>query len=504
MLPAASRIARFFLPLSVALTMLAGYCQPMSSQTRHKPPQRPAPRASRIDKGTFPALFVSDIHFDPFHDPGKAEQLGSASVGQWKAILSAAPSADQQRAFNALQKKCGSKGVDTPFALLASSLAAMKTAQPDSRFMVISGDLVVHDFACRYQTLFPKGTPADYQAFVLKTISFVSAELRTTFPGMPVFTALGNNDSGCVDYWLDPGSEFFMQAGAILSAGMPAADAQSMAEQFAREGNYSLTMPPPMKNTRLVVLNDTFLSPKYKTCAGKQDPKGAAEEINWLKMQLQDARKKGQRVWVVGHIPPGIDPYATAERFKDVCGGEDPVGFLTTNEMPDLMVEYADVIKLGVFAHTHMDEIRLLEPSATEGAPAAPSVAVKMIPAISPVHDNKPSFTIAIVNAETSAIQDFTVIAASNETGEDAKWSPEYSFDRTYHQTEFSPTALKELIGKFRSDNLALLPESESYLRNYYVGDRSAQLSPFWPQYVCALKNYTTKGYAECVCRTGQ
>jgi hypothetical protein len=32
------------------------------------------------------------------------------------------------------------------------------------------------------------------------------------------------------------------------------------------------------------------------------------------------------------------------------------------------------------------------------------------------------------------------------------------------------------------------------------VGDMSRELSPFWPEYVCALGNYTAKDFAACVC----
>jgi Predicted phosphohydrolases len=498
------RLTRWFVAAGAMLACLANLCAPLAVQAQHPPAKTAAHRQVQSEDRPFQAIFLSDIHFDPFHDPAKAKQLDAAPETEWKAILSSQPSADQQKTFEALQKQCGAKGVDTPFNLLESSLAAVKTKQPDAKFMMVSGDLVVHDFSCRYKALFPQSTPAAYQAFVLKTIAFVSAELRGVFPGLPVLTALGNNDSGCVDYRLDPNSEFLAKSGEVLSRGVPGLAQEAMASQFLAEGDYSILMPPPMKNTRLIVLDNTFLSPKYKTCAGKSDGKGAGEELSWLRAQLANARQQRQRVWVVGHIPPGIDPYATAEKFKDVCGGEDPVMFLTSSELPDLLVEYADVIKLGIFAHTHMDEFRLLGPSMfDEAAAARPSVAIKMIPSISPVHDNKPSFTVATINPETAALQDYTVIAASNETGEDAKWMPEYSFDRTYRQAKFSPAALKSLIDKFHSDNLAILPESESYLRNYYVGDRSAQLAPFWSPYVCALNHYKAQEYAACVCRTG-
>jgi sphingomyelin phosphodiesterase acid-like 3 len=456
--------------------------------------------AGSASKQTVRALFISDIHFDPFHDPGKARQLESAPATAWEAILSSAGSADQQQAFDALQQRCHAKGVDTPPALLRSVVTAMKAQAADAKFMMVSGDLIVHDFTCRYQTLFPNASPGAYQAFVLKTVSYVLGELRGAFPGTPVYAALGNNDSGCVDYQLDPNGDFFASGGGIIASGLPEAERQSAKKEFAAEGNYSVTMAAPMKNTRLIVLDDTFLSPKYKTCAGKKDSTGPDEEIAWLKSELAEARRTGQRVWVMAHIPLGIDPYSTASKFRDICGGQDPVMFLSSDKIPDLMVEYSDVVKLGVFAHTHMDEIRLLRPEA-KGATGA--VAVKMIPSVSPVHGNNPSFTIASINPVSASMLDYTVVTASNLTGIDTKWTTEYNYASAYHQTDFSPAALNSMIDKFHSDNSSALPESQNYLRSYFPGNRAALLSPFWMQYTCALNNYTGKGYAACVCRTG-
>ncbi|MBW4040477.1 MAG: hypothetical protein HIU91_16805, partial [Acidobacteria bacterium] len=44
---------------------------------------------------TVPALLLSDIHLDPFHDPAKFPQLLAAPASAWAAILSAPPSPTQ-------------------------------------------------------------------------------------------------------------------------------------------------------------------------------------------------------------------------------------------------------------------------------------------------------------------------------------------------------------------------------------------------------------------------
>ena len=448
-----------------------------------------------------PALLVSDIHFDPFHDPARVKELVAAPVTEWQRILSAPASADQKQAFETLQQSCGARGVDTPWTLFASSLKAMGARQGDARFMTVSGDLIAHGFPCRYSNLFPDAKKGEYQAFVVKTLGFVVGELRAAFPGMPVYVALGNNDSGCGDYKLDAGSDFLAETGRIVAEGLPASQRAEVANEFGAGGYYAVTMAAPMRGTRLVVVNDLFLSGKYSTCGGKPDAAAGAAQLAWLETQLTEARAAGQKVWVMGHIPPGIDPYSTVAKFRDVCGGKAPVAFLASDKMAELLVEYADVVRLGIFAHTHMDEMRLLGPEGNEAASGGDrQVAVKLVSSISPVDGNIPTFTVARVDPSSAVLEDYDVIEASNQTGIDAIWTSEYNYGRTYHEMQFSASALKELIAGFKADGGAKTAQSQAYIRNYFVGDMSNELSPFWPEYACALDSYTAKGFAACVC----
>lgn len=145
---------------------------------------------------------------------------------------------------------------------------------------------------------------------MLKTLDFVIGELRASFSGVPVYVALGNNDTGCGDYRLDAGSDFLVRAGRIVAAGLPLSQQQPALKDFAKGGYFSLTMEAPMHDTRLIVVNDLFLSPKYTTCAGGPDPAAAITEMTWLQEQLAQARRLGQRAWIMGHIPPGVDLYS--------------------------------------------------------------------------------------------------------------------------------------------------------------------------------------------------
>ncbi len=494
----------FFRSPALTIIALCGACLAFAAAPDARSQGTPAAQSraanSAPDKDrTIPALLVSDIHFDPFHDPGKAQKLVAAPVSQWASILAGPPSATHQQAFDALQSSCHARGVDTPFALLRSSLEAMRARQPEAKFMTVSGDLIAHGFTCRYATLVPGAKPGDYQAFVVKTLSFVMNELRAAFPGMPIYMALGNNDTGCGDYQLDTNSDFLAESGKILVQGLPASEREKALKEFAANGSYSVAMAEPMKGARLISLNDLFLSQHYSTCAGKSDPAAATAELNWLDRELDEARHAGEKVWVLGHIPPGIDPYSTIVKFRNICGGQVPVSFLANDKLAELLAAYADVVRLAIFAHTHRDEVRLLRPEEKE-APVVASTAVKLVASISPVNGNTPSFTVARVDPSAGMLENYAVITASNQTGIGAKWTSEYDFAATYHKAQFSSATVKELITAFRADAAAQTPESQAYLRNYFGGDMSPVLAPFWPEYVCSLGNHSAKAFAGCMC----
>lgn len=459
------------------------------------------PLQSKTHSDTIPVLMLSDVHFDPFHDPDRVQQLIHADIQQWPTILAPPSTPAEQQAFLTLQSSCKARGVDTFYSLLNNSLVQMRSWSGDAHFATLSGDLVVHNFSCRYKSLLPAATAADYQAFVVKTISFVMQQLRASFPGIPIYLALGNNDTPCGDYRLDPASSFLSQVSTVIASGLTAGEHRQTSRTLASGGYYSVDMAPPIQNTRLIVLNDLFFSSRYSSCSGASTAAPAQAELDWLKEQLDDARQLKQRVWIMGHIPPGIDPFSTFSKLKDVCGNDQPSMFLSSEAMASLMIEHADILRLGIFAHPHMDELRLLSDDKVGSEhPDKGAVVLKLVPSISPVDGNLPSFLRAEVNPETATLEDYQIIASTNQDGS-GKWTREYDYGQAYHQADFTPPAVKDLIAKFQADQAGNTPISQQYMHDYFVGGLP-EIKPFWPQYTCALANYTASDFAACVCKS--
>jgi sphingomyelin phosphodiesterase acid-like 3 len=467
--------------------------------------QSPAPVAGDA-RASVRALFLSDIHLDPFADPGKVARLNAAPASEWPAILSAPATPTQAKEFAALQDACPTRGNDTTWVLWRSSLAAIHSDAARARFVTVSGDLLAHSFDCKYKALLPAATSADLLAFSEKTVRTVVSTLRAALPGVPLYVAMGNNDSGCGDYQLDATHDAFLGLVAkIVSEALPEADRAAALRDFSAGGNYSVPLAG-VPHTRLLVIDDLFFSAKYSTCSGKPDAAPAAAQLAWLAGQIAAARQHGDLVWVMGHIPPGVNLFATVRNLANVCAGTKPQMFLANESLAELLAQNADVVRLAIFGHTHDDEMRLLRRDSTAASAhgSALGVPVKVVASITPINGNRPSFTLAAIDPATATLTDYTVFMASNTTGAATTWPSEYSYSTTYHEPAFDAASLARLIPTLQSDGAAKTLASQAYLRNYFPGDISTVIQVAWPQYACSLDHDSAATFTACACAAGK
>jgi sphingomyelin phosphodiesterase acid-like 3 len=501
------------LPLLVLLALAPGLAPAQTRPAQTRPAQtRPA--------NTVPVLLLSDIHLDPFHDPAKLPQLLASPATAWAAILDAPPSPTQPADFARLQTTCNARGVDTPSALFHSTLQAAHQQQPQPLFVTVSGDLLAHQFDCRFRTLAPTAAPADYATFAAKTVAFVALQLHLTFPHSPIYFALGNNDSGCHDYSEDPNSAFLHDDALSFAAdALSPANSAAILSQFPQLGDYTLTLPAPIQHTRLIVLQNIFESKRYTACNSTSSNDPTAQQIDWLRAQLTAARAAHQHVWVMAHIPPGIDAYSTFAKRRDVCAGQSPEMFLATDAFATTLADFPDIIRLVLLGHTHMDEFRVYKSNAAAGATSRDdTIPAKLVPSITPVNGNNPAFTLAAVEPATATLKDYTVFAASNPTGgadrwshADTHWAEEYRYSTTYHLPDLSGPSLARLTTAFLADKSSATAASQSYQRFFYVGEpdavkslsaslKAAAMQIVWPAYACAITEPSAAAFRTCAC----
>jgi sphingomyelin phosphodiesterase acid-like 3 len=418
------------------------------------------------------ALLLSDIHFDPLADvnPTIVKELSAAPVSQWQEILAAASAGSGYAHFPN----------DTNYPLLRSALSA--AAQYPIDFVIASGDYLRHDF----QNAFVKagGSPSDFPTFATKTAAFVVDTIQATFR-VPVYFALGNDDSPCGDYGMAPGSAFLT---ALANSLQVLAKNSEATADFRAAGFYELPHPTLLTH-EIIVLNTVLWSPSYSNCGSDGSDPGNAE-IQWLNWKLYEAKTLGNKVILVMHIPPGIDAYASTHA-RGGGNGKSIIQFWRDRyfaEFLELMQLYGGIVQIALAGHTHMDDFRVLGTSST-----TPPVLFRITPAISPVFGNNPAFSVLNYDAVTGDVSDIAMYYLDLANGGN-KWALEYRFPTVYGYGALTAGNLEALAAGIH-DN----PSVREIFARYYAASAPSPIeSTNWSFYSCAQTQFTPTDYRNC------
>lgn len=434
--------------------------------------------------GTF--VHVSDFHFNPFDPSLDGKALAATDIEDWTAHFAALP----DQTFSKF-------GEDTNHALFASATAALAKANPD--FAIVTGDLLVHRFQDNAESVlgYPQGSPAN-NAFAVRTTLFVAEALRATFGGRPVFVSLGNNDSSCGDYRIDPGGTYLA---ATREAVRSLAGADLVGADFDETylaGGYYAARHPSQANIDILVLNDVLWSDEYENTCGTGGLAGADAMMAWLQKTLAAARTNGRTVWLVHHIPVGVDAYSTSHSKAATCESrtvpflKEPFG----STFVSLLAEYGDVVRASFVGHTHFDDYRLLR----DGGGKVTGVE-KIAPAISPIFGQNPGFHIFSYDRATGAPTDFSTVyltnleQAANPAAGD--WKTEYTFSKAYGLPGFSPATAETVWQQFSQEGTA----DDTFRTLYNVG-RGELSANVLDAYICAIGHADGPGFNTCHCKS--
>ncbi|WP_419806914.1 metallophosphoesterase [Terriglobus sp.] len=456
--------------------------------------------AKSLPETTVTAVLMSDPHLDPFRDPAKAKRLAAAPPEQWAAILAEAPSADADTQFDALQKTCTVKLADADAALELSAFNDARAAQPS--IVLIGGDMLVHGFSCRYRALLdPSGTDtAGLADFAVKTVEFQLSQLQQRFPKAQIHLALGNNDTDCEDYALDENSRFLNRLVDAVAAGwtgVSPAERTRAKQDFKRFGSYNLPLAAAVPNTRILVLDDLYLSSDYRgTCNKKSNGASATALLTWVGAQLAQAKRAHQAVWLLAHIPPELNVYRTYMHPHDICHGEAPATFFPSDDFNNLIMQYTDTVRIFVAGHTHIDEIHLLEGASAQSG----SVPLKVIPSLSPVSTNAPAYLLAQIDPGSAELLNYQKRVAAAQAGATPQWSTAYDFRALYQEPAFTAASVNDLLHRWQTTPDTSAVQIDAYERSVASGLRQLAFRASWPQQLCAMQHSSAAAFAACAC----
>ena len=429
---------------------------------------------------------ISDIHFNPFYDPKLAAKLVQSDYTEWQAIFSRSG-----------VQGYGSHSADTSYKLLNSALENiyLRAARPD--FIIISGDFLAHDFQETYAKLAGSNDPKAVNSFIDKTIAFVTWVIARRFPKTPVYPALGNNDSYCGDYQVEPAGQFLRATAQTWKRLLNnKSNAEFFLQTFPAMGSYSV-LAPYNRNHRVIILNTTFFSENYQNTCGDPRAEPGTEEMKWLETELEKAAAGKKRVWLVYHIPAGVDVFASVKNGQ--AGQAVSLWQPAYNQQfIDLVARYSSVIVAAFAGHIHMDSFQLVKSNNQ-----APASFVHITPAISPLFGNNPAFDVFTYDRRLAALKDysayyFNLSSPAAKKNAPVKWSKEYSFAQAFAQPDFSATALQSIYGLMPADKNGDLTKYQAYYNVSNTASPGFDRSN-WRAYWCGIGSLTVSTYLSCI-----
>jgi len=416
-------------------------------------------------------LSVTDIHFNPFYDPTLAQQLVQQPYQEWDKVFSTSKVTTPTP-----YKK------ETNPVLYQMLLGSMKKNGRGIKAIMFSGDILAHDFnemITQYT-----GATSNYERnnFIYKTMGYVSMKLRKMFPHVPVYFSLGNNDAYNGDYALVDDGEFLHTTADLFFKNFikQQKNRDVFYSTYPVHGYYSLPFPA-IKQGRIIGLNTIFFSTNYASSV-RNDP--GTMELNWLEQELIKAKQAGEKVWLLLHIPPGVNVYSTQRNSTPKTINVMLQWQAVYNQRYlEIVRQYSDEIVASFAGHTHMDDFRLIYDTDEADRKAIDFIHISA--SVTPVFGNNPAFQIINYNPQSGELNDtVTYYIDLKETV--PAFQQEYGYSASYNVTP-DLSGLAEIYPTLVSD----LVKRESYTQYYPVSSTASSIADVWQWYWCGIGNLT-------------
>lgn len=373
------------------------------------PPYQPPP----MDIGEF--LWFSDVQVDPHADPyviGGSPDDECRCRNDNSTTLPAECKTDKNAPY-------GLYYCDTSIRLLESSLEAAHRVLPKPDFIITTGDLA------RHERLDDKTKPLSeiYQ------MELVSTMLAEKFPeqfhvrGPPASAfSLGNTDVRYLDATKGRCNISLLQTiGTSWASGQTPMSLDAAAkEDLSCGGYYAVSLNPALL---IVVLNTLLYVPRFADVEDNDtDPLG---QFAWLQQQLENARSRSSKVFILGHIAPGIDFYSQTLSWEEKF----------VQKYTSIVDDHWDVIRAQLYGHEHRNSFKLPPDSFIRTTSPILQVA-----SLSPWYGTVPMFHVVKYDAQTMDLLDIVsygapgILKPEGDTGFSTEWKPMLSLAEAYRR----------------------------------------------------------------------
>lgn len=415
--------------------------------------------AAGTESGKF--WHISDLHLDPDY---------TVSEDPYKVC----PSAGNQQVPDA--GPWGNYLCDAPWFLINSSVYAMKQLEPAPDFILWTGDDTPH-------------VPDENlgEEAVLKIVEHLTKLIRDVFPDTKVYAAMGNHDFHPKNQFPAGGHSIYSRVAEMWE---PWLSNESVA--LFREGAfYSEKLPGSSQAGRVVVLNTNLHYSSNLQTEGLADPGG---QFQWLDEVLTNASRVGEKVFLIGHVPPG---FFEKTRHKAWFRQDYNAEYLR------LVQKHHRVLAGQFFGHHHTDSFRMFYDDA-----GAPISVMFLAPGVTPWKTtlpgvtngaNNPGIRVFEYDRATLSLQDMVTyymnLSEANAQGT-PRWQLEYRLTEAYEVPDAGFQSMQRALNRIASDQDAL---QRYYVYNSVSYDLLGCSEACRAEQLCAIRHVDFAAYQSCL-----
>ncbi|XP_051164735.1 sphingomyelin phosphodiesterase isoform X1 [Leptopilina boulardi] len=395
-----------------------------------KPPIQP-PIPPKEGAPMFKVLHISDTHYDPYYMEGSNAECNEPLCCRYTNGRPLTPSAAAGRWGD--YRKC-----DTPKRTVDHMLNHIAQTHKDIDYILWTGDLPPHDVWNQ--------TREENINILRETVQ----QMIEHFPKIPIFPSLGNHESAPVNSFPpefitdnDSISWLYDELDIQWKKWLPSA----VSHTVRRGAYYSVLVRPGF---RILSVNTNYCNNKnWWLLINSTDP---TNELQWLIYELQTAEMNGEKVHIIGHIPPGH-----SDCLK-----------IWSRNYYHIINRYESTITAQFFGHTHFDEFEVFYDTTDLGR--ALSIAY-VGPSVSPYYDLNPGYRIYYVDGDhpqtTRMVVDhesWVMNLKEANLYDYPFWYKSYSARKAYQMSSLLPKDWDSLIDKMSSEPMTF----DLYYKHYY------------------------------------
>eukprot|EP00300_Choanocystis_sp_HF-7_P003572 c12724_g1_i2.p1 GENE.c12724_g1_i2~~c12724_g1_i2.p1 ORF type:complete len:352 (+),score=75.08 c12724_g1_i2:168-1223(+) len=314
---------------------------------------------------------LTDIHLDPAYAKGASTQCGKTVCCRTGDDLVNSVGSQIASSNVPLRQAAGKFGdfkCDCPPILLQSAIDEIMKQQP--KFVLWTGDNPSHHVWEQSRS---------YNLNVTMSIGTILENSRQKFsPATQIIPCVGNHDifpsdmfqqDTALDGW------FYESLAHSWRKWLP----QDAIDTFKRVGYYKLTVSPGF--AAVVVNTNLWIEQDLYRIVASPIRQAHDDQIQWFHDELDKSAKLGEKVLVVGHMPPGH-----RDQSNELSGALNMI-----------VEKFNNTIVGQVFGHTHQDSFKVYLDTQIGSEPV--SVAY-VAPPLTPFNNRNPRTPSPMINFE--------------------------------------------------------------------------------------------------------